>query len=32
LLNVPAGQFPQLGLPFVDEFVPGGHALQLMAG
>ncbi len=30
-LNVPAGHFEQLGLPFVELYVPGEHALQFKA-
>jgi hypothetical protein len=32
LLDVPNGHFEQLLLPFVGLYVPGEHALQLMAG
>jgi hypothetical protein len=32
LLDVPNGHVEQLLLPFVDVFVPSGHALQFMAG
>ena len=32
LLDVPNGHVEQLLLPFVELYVPSGHALQLMAG